>query len=533
MDLIIHGHFYQPPRENPWTGQIDPEPSARPFHDWNERIHAECYGPNSAVNLPATQAGADLTVNNYANISFDFGPTLLWWLEREHPQTYARIIAADRQSVEKHGGHGNAIAQAFNHAILPLCNERDRRTQVHWGLADFRYRFGRDAESMWLPETACNDEVLGLLIDEGLRFVILAPQQVKRSRTAIPACPDPASPDREWQSVSDGAFDTSIPYRYLHRDGSGRSIAVFFYDQEISHAIAFAQALSSSTSLVQHFARRTQQAKSLVNVATDGESYGHHHKFGDLCLAHALEFEAPAQGFTIMNYGEYLELHPPAMEVEISNGAAGEGSSWSCTHGVDRWIRDCGCHTGGEAGWNQSWRGPMRDALDYLRDQASVYFESSRGELFLDPWAARDEAIALILEQTKSREEFLRRHAPRPLTRDQEQAALLFLEMQRQLLLMYTSCGWFFNDISGIEPIQVLKYACRAIEIIDQLELPSPRRQFLAILAAAKSNRPELGNGADIYERLVEPLSRLAHTVGAHATGEDLSRSEPPAVAGG
>ncbi|MDX6611441.1 MAG: hypothetical protein QOD75_627 [Blastocatellia bacterium] len=531
--LIIHGHFYQPPRENPWTGEIDPEPSAQPFHDWNERIHAECYGPNSAVHLSGAATGLDLVVNNYANISFDFGPTLLSWLAREHPQTYGRIIAADGESVEKHGGHGNAIAQAYNHAILPLCNDRDRLTQVRWGLADFRYRFGREAESIWLPETACNDDVLGILIDEGMRFVILAPQQAKQSRTGTPACPGEklSNPEAsQWQNVANGKIETGIPYRYLHRDGSGRSLAVFFYDAEVSHAIAFAQALSSSASLVNHIARRLQNANSLVNVATDGESYGHHHKFGDLCLAHALQFEAPAQGFAIMNYGEYLGEHPPTMEVEISDGG-GEGSSWSCSHGLGRWIRDCGCHTGGEAGWNQSWRGPLRDALDYLRDYASRYFEATRGELFIDPWSARDESIALVLDQTKSREEFLRRHAPRPMTRDQEQAALLFLEMQRQLLLMYTSCGWFFNDISGIEPIQIMKYACRAIEIMGHLELPSPRSQFLAILTNAKSNRPEIGNGADIYERLVEPISGAAKTAGLR--GAVQTTSEPPAVAGG
>ena len=282
---------------------------------------------------------------------------------------------------------------------------------------------------------------------------------------------------------------------------------MFFYDPEISRAIAFEQALASSRTLVDRFVQRGGGAHSLLNIATDGESYGHHHKFGDLCLAHALEIEAPARGFVVTNYGEYLDQHPPAAEVEISNGPDGEGTSWSCSHGVSRWIRDCGCHTGGEAGWNQTWRQPLRNALDFLRDEAAIYFEATRGELFIDPWAARDDAITLVLNQEKSREEFLRDHAPRPLTREQELKALLFLETQRNTLLMYTSCGWFFNDISGIEPVQILKYASRAIELMDQLGLPSPRRQFLEILAKAKSNRPEMGNGADIYTRLVEPAN--------------------------
>ncbi len=501
--LIIHGHFYQPPRENPWTGIIDPEPGAHPFNDWNERVHAECYQPNTAARI-TDETKIERFVNNYARISFDFGPTLLGWLERQHAETYARILAADAESARRRNGHGNAIAQAYNHTILPLCDERDRRTQVRWGLADFAYRFGREPEAIWLPETACNDDVMGLLIDEGLRFVILAPQQAERVRSLD---------QDEWQSVAGGIIDTSAPYRYFHRNGSGRSIAVFFYDQELARAIAFEQALASSGSLVDRFARAAIKdggaggAGHLVNVATDGESYGHHYKFGNLCLAYALEVDAPTRGFWITNYGEYLEQYPPAAEVEISSGPEGEGTSWSCTHGVSRWIRDCGCHTGGEPGWNQSWRQPLRNALDFLRVEAAVYFEATRGELFTDPWAARDAAIELILDQDKSREEFVGHHAPRELNRVEEQRALAFLELQRNTLLMYTSCGWFFNDISGIEPIQILKYACRAIELMDQLDLPSPRQRFLEILAEAKSNRPELGNGSDIYRRLVEPTN--------------------------
>jgi alpha-amylase/alpha-mannosidase (GH57 family) len=524
--LIIHGHFYQPPRENPWTGIIDPEPSAQPFHDWNERIHAECYQPNTSVRI-LNATGREQLVNNYAHISFNFGPTLLSWLERNHAETYARIIAADAESASQNNGHGNAIAQAYNHTNLPLSNARDRRTQVRWGRADFRHRFGREPEAMWLPETACNDDVLGLLIDEGLRFVILAPQQaarVRKVRTSIasgsPAgqfhCGGPDSPDEaggmegsdEWRIVTRNTIDTSIAYKYFHRDGSGRSIAVFFYDQELAHTIAFEpQALASSAALVERFAERTTGAGTLVNVATDGESYGHHHKFGELCLAYALTLDAPRRGFVVTNYGDYLDRNSAEMEVEISNGQEGEGSSWSCTHGVSRWIRDCGCHTGGEPGWNQSWREPLRNALDILRDEAAASFEGTRGELFVDPWAARDEAISLILDEQKSREEFLHRQAPRDLSREEKQRALLFLEVQRNALLMYTSCGWFFSDISGIEPVQILKYAARAIDLMDQLGLPSPRWRFLETLSQAKSNRPEFGNGADIYRRLVEPCN--------------------------
>lgn len=513
-ELIIHGHFYQPPRENPWTGAIDPEPGAQPFHDWNERIYAECYLPNTAARILDVTAN-ERFINNYAHISFDFGPTLLSWLQRSHPETYARILAADVDSARRNNGHGNAIAQAYNHAILPLSNERDRRTQVRWGLADFRYRFGREPEAIWLPETATNDDVLGLLINEGLRFVILAPQQaarVRNSRTGIAACPGRANrvagaeTENGWQSVAHNTIDTSVAYNYFHLDGSGRSIAVFFYDQELAHAIAFEQALASSASLVGHFVQRTVGAGPLVNVATDGESYGHHHKFGELCLAYAVAVDAPAREFAITNYGDYLDRHPPQMEVEINNGQEGEGSSWSCAHGVSRWIRDCGCHTGGTPRWNQSWRTPLRAALDVLRDEGAAAFEATRGKLFVDPWSARDDAISLVLDENESRERFLNRRAPRELTREEQQQALLFLELQRNALLMYTSCGWFFSDISGLEPIQILKYAARAIELMDQLGLPSPRERFLETLSAAKSNLLESGSGADIYRRLVEPL---------------------------
>jgi alpha-amylase/alpha-mannosidase (GH57 family) len=494
--LIIHGHFYQPPRENPWTGVIEVEPTAAPFHDWNERIHSECYLPNACARISDPATGRELFINNYANISFNFGPTLLSWIESNHPDTYKLIIDADHLSASARGGHGNAIAQAYGHAILPLCNERDRETQIRWGVADFRYRFGRDPESMWLPETACNDGVMGALIDAGLRFVILAPNQAARVRPIG---------ESEWTEVNEHTIDTSVAYRYLHRDGSGRSIAVFFYDGPTARAIAFESLLRSSRDLVDRFAQAAQGRK-LINVATDGETYGHHFKFGELCLAHALEIEAPARGFRVTTYGELLDHRPPVFEIEINNGRDGEGTSWSCAHGVSRWIRDCGCHTGGEPGWTQLWRTPLRQALDLLRDENLVHFESTRGTLFVDPWVARDGSIELILDQNYSREEFLHQHAGRWLTTDEQWRALTFLELQRMLLLMYTSCGWFFNDLSGIETIQILKYAARAMDLMEQLELPSVRERFLEILAEAESNRREFGTGADIFRQQVEPL---------------------------
>ncbi|HET6893225.1 MAG TPA: DUF3536 domain-containing protein [Pyrinomonadaceae bacterium] len=497
--LIIHGHFYQPPRENPWTGKVEQEIGAAPYHDWNERIHAECYAPNAWARVNGPQQATERTINNYERISFNFGPTLLSWLERHHPSTYERSLEADRISADVHGGHGNAIAQAYGHAILPLCNERDRLTQVLWGTADFRHRFRREPESLWLPETACNNATLDLLIEQRLRFVILAPHQGARYR-----CLD----NEEWQGRQDVEIDSSRTYRYVHQDGSGRSITVFFYDGPTSRAIAFERVLASSQALVQKLKEAASKGK-LVNVATDGETYGHHFKFGDLGLAHTVEIEAPATGFQITNYGEYLDKHPAEAEVEIDQGPDGEGTSWSCVHGVSRWMGDCGCHTGGEPGWNQSWRGPLRAALNLLNDHAAAQFEDAGSDLFSDPWQARNNYIEVILDPLV-RENFLRRHRKKDLSPGNERRALAFLEMQHHSLLMFASCGWFFSDISGIETVQVLKYAARVMELMDESRLPSVRHEFLEALAEAKSNRPELGTGADIYRRLVLAASPLS-----------------------
>ena len=490
--LIIHGHFYQPPREDPWTGKVEQESGAAPYHDWNERIHAECYAPNAWAKIIGPSA-VERTVNNYEHISFNFGPTLMSWLEEHHPATYERILEADRASFVTRAGHGNAIAQAYGHAILPLCNERDRLTQVLWGIADFRHRFQREPEALWLPETACNNATLDLLIEQGLRFVILASHQAARYKL-------PGS--TAWES---GDIDISRPYRHLHQDGSGRSIAIFFYDGPASRAIAFERALSSSEALVQKF-KEVAVGHEMVNVATDGETYGHHFKFGDLCLAHTIEVEGPRAGFRMTNYGEFLDHHSAEADVQIDEGPSGEGTCWSCVHGVSRWARDCGCHTGGEEGWNQAWRAPLRAALNVLRDYAAVQFENA--DLFVDPWQARNAYIEVILDPL-AREDFLRRHARDELTLADADRAFALLEMQRYALLMFASCGWFFSDISGIESVQVLKYAARVIELMDELGLPSVREEFLEALSEARSNRPELGTGADIFRmQIVAALPR-------------------------
>ncbi|MGH7917586.1 MAG: DUF3536 domain-containing protein, partial [Candidatus Binataceae bacterium] len=512
--IIIHGHFYQPPRENPWTGALDREESAHPYHDWNERVFAECYRANAFARILDGAGRVERIVNNYANISFNFGPTLLNWLASTHPRTYARIIEADRLSARRHHGHGNAIAQGYNHAILPLCNERDRTTQVLWGLADFRHRFGREPEALWMPETACNDLTLGSLIEAGLKYAILSPQQAQRVRPLKGG---------EWRDVSNGGIDPRRAYRCFHHDGSGRSIVLFFYDDPMARAVAFEGALSSSHNLLERLELARGGDGALVNVATDGESYGHHFHFGDRCLAYALEVEAAKHRFEVTNYGEFLEDHPPQDEVELKAGPGGEGTAWSCAHGVGRWYRDCGCATGGQEGWSQAWRGPLRLALDLLRDHAAYYFEEAGADLFRDPWAARDEYIELLLDPATRREFFLDRRAGRRLHDSEMVRALDLLELQRAAMLMYTSCGWFFADISGIEAVQVMKYAGRVLDFIEELDFEVPRGEFLDTLAGAQSNIPGMGSGADVYRRLVAPCRTTPRRIAAHLSISGLA----------
>ncbi|HVN26874.1 MAG TPA: DUF3536 domain-containing protein, partial [Candidatus Binataceae bacterium] len=508
--IIIHGHFYQPPRENPWTGALEREESARPAHDWNERIHAECYRSNAFARVVNGKGQIERIVNNYANLSFNFGPTLMRWLEVAHPETNTRIVAADRISCERNAGHGGAIAQAYNHAILPLCNARDLRTQIKWGIADFRYRFEREPEAMWLPETACNDKVMSALIDAGMKYVILSPHQAERTRAI-----EPRESHAEWKNVADGSIDPRKPYKYLHRDGSGRSMAVFFYDDGIARAIAFENLLWSSEALLDRLVSGAAGGP-LVNVATDGESYGHHYKFGDRCIAYAFEVEARRRGLEVTNYGAYLARNPPRDEVEIKPGPDGEGTAWSCVHGVGRWYRNCGCHTGGEPEWNQEWRTSLRAAYDLLRDECARGFEELGARLFRDPWKARDDFIEVVLYRSAAHDAFLARHARHKLDSAARLRALTLLEMQRNAMLVYTSCGWFFNELSGIETVQTMKYAGRTMDLMESLGLPTPHDRFLEVLSQAKSNLPEMGNGADVFRRFVMPCRVTPKRIAAH-----------------
>ncbi|MCF8061154.1 MAG: DUF3536 domain-containing protein [Deltaproteobacteria bacterium] len=501
--VCIHGHFYQPPRENPWLEAVEIQDGAAPYHDWNKRITAECYAVNAASRILDDQDRILRIVNNYEKMSFNFGPTLLSWLEAHSPFVYQAVLEADQRSSERFSGHGSALAQPYNHMIMPLANAGDKETQVIWGMRDFEHRFGRRPEGMWLPETAVDLKTLDVMAAQGIRFTILAPLQARRRR----------APRGPWKDAGEHPVDSRLPYRV--RLPSGRDMTVFFYDGAVSRAVAFERLLSSGEALAerlaQGFSDETEKAQ-LVHIATDGESYGHHHRFGDMALAYAIHTIETRGLARMTNYGEFLALHHPEQEAEIA-----ENTSWSCEHGVGRWKADCGCHTGAHPGWNQAWRAPLRTALDDLSADLARLFEEEGGNRFRDPWAARNDYIDVILDRSEeSRRSFFERHAAAATDGDKEAAFLKLLEMQRHAMLMYTSCGWFFDDISGIEAVQILRYAARAIELAEEFGAGDIGTRFMEALAAAQSNRMDQGTGRHIYERAVARSRADFSKVAAH-----------------
>jgi hypothetical protein len=509
--VCIHGHFYQPPRENPWLEAVELQDSAYPYHDWNERVTAECYAPNSAARILNTEQRIIRILNNYEKISFNFGPTLLSWLEIKSPKVYRAILQADQVSKERFSGHGSAIAQSYHHIIMPLANQRDKHTQVVWGIRDFEHRFGRFPEGMWLPETAVDIETLEILAKLGIKFTILAPCQ---------ACQEGKIGGRSWKDVSGERIDPSMPYRL--NLPSGRKISLFFYDGPISRAVAFEDLLANGEGfakrLMAGFAEDLRPWPELVHIATDGETYGHHHRFGEMALASALAYIESNQLAQITNYGEYLERHPPIHRVEIV-----ENTAWSCIHGIERWRSNCGCNSGGHKEWNQEWRQPLREALDWLRDTLAPKYEQRVQELLKDAWAARDEYIDVVLDRSnESVERFLKKHAVRELDANERVVVLRLLELQRHAMLMYTSCGWFFDDVSGVETVQVLHYAGRALDLAQQVFGDRLEADFLQRLAKAKSNIPEHGDGARIYETFVKPSRVDLLKVGSHYAVSDI-----------
>lgn len=513
--VCIHGHFYQPPRQNAWLEYVEVQNSAQPFHDWNERVTDECYTPNTAARILDKVGSISQITNNYSKISFDFGPTLLSWLEQNAPETYHDIIKSDQESQTNFSGHGSAVAGVYNHMILPLANQRDKYTQVLWGIRDFEWRFGRKPEGMALPELAVDLETLDIMAAQGIKFTFLAPHQAKRVRRIS---------SHSWQEVIHESIDTSMPYRLDLP--SGRSLSIFFYNGNIAHAVAFDNLLRNG----EEFARRLNTAFStkstkpqLVHIVTDGETYGHHHRFGDMALAYAISYLETNLSSQMTNYAEYLEKYPPTFEVEIV-----ESTSWSCFHGVERWRSDCGCQTGGQLGWNQAWREPLRQSLDWLRDKLAPDCEEKTSQFLKDPWLARNEYIEVILNRSPENvQQFLNRNAKRELDKTEKVTVLKLLELQRYSMLMYASDGWFFADISGIESVQNMQYMARAVQLAEELFGEKIESRLLKILEAAKSNLPEYSNGRCIYEEQIKPSVLYLNRVTANYAASSVFEKYP------
>lgn len=510
--ICIHGHFYQPPRENAWLGVVEMQDSAAPFHDWNEKINFECYAPNTAARILDDQGQINNIISNYSRISFNFGPTLLSWLEENDPGTYLSILEADRHSIEHFGGHGSAVAQSYSHLIAPLANLRDIETQIKWGIADFEYRFNRLPEGMWLAETAVDTRTLEALADNGIKYTILAPRQGKAIRKIG---------ETEWTELAPDSIDPRRPYRC--QLPSGKEIVLFFYHGGIAQGVAFDGYLNDGDYFASKFQEVFDDDESfqLAHIATDGESYGHHHRHGEMALAACLQAIQKNPAVHLTNYGQYLELADIEYEAQIH-----ENSSWSCVHGVERWRSDCGCHTGGHGDWNQAWRKPLRETLNWLRDELIPLYLRETEHLLHHPWKARNAYIEVILDRSPEKiKEFLANHAKITLNERQKTRVLRLLEMQRNAMLMFTSCGWFFDEISGIETDQILQYANRAIHYADQVAGINLHDAFLRKLADAPSNIYE--NGASSYQQNVIPAKVDLVRMGMHYAASSLFEAYP------
>lgn len=508
--ICIHGHFYQPPRENAWLEEIEIQESASPYHDWNERIAQECYGPNAYSRIMDSEGKIENIVNNYARISFNFGPTLLSWLETKSPRIYEAILTADEESLKRFDGHGSAVAQVYNHIIMPLAKRRDKETQVQWGLYDFEKRFNRKPEGMWLAETAVDTETLEVLAEHNIKYTILAPSQANCWRN---------EGEKDWIE----GIDSRHPYRC--KLPSGKEITLFFYDGDRSQGVAFNGYLNDGKKFAKELASgfSDNENPEMVHIATDGESYGHHHRNGDMALAYCLQYIEDQNLATLCNYGYYLAQYPPTREAQIK-----ESTAWSCAHGVGRWERNCGCHTGGMPGWNQEWRAPLREGLNWLRDAFDYLFEEEVSKFIQDPWKMRNDYIEIIFKRNREKlKNFIARRAKRELTQRETTHVIRLLDMEKQSMLMFTSCGWFFNEISGIETTQILQYACRGIQLAGSETSKNLEPKFLEYLAKAHSNLPEKGSGKDLYLREVKPRRLSLTQVGMHYAANSLFKDDP------
>ncbi len=482
--LCIHGHFYQPPRQDPWIEDVLPEGSAAPYMNWNERIARECYSPLAFARLLDKDGYVREMVNCYEWISFNFGPTLLSWIERHLPQTYSRILEGDRLSLER-TGHGNAIAQVYHHSILPLDSPRERKMEIRWSIHDFRARFGRDPEGMWLAEAAVDTPTLEDLAAEGISFTILSPQQAE---AILP-------PEKDtWVEVDENSLDTSRPYRLDLP--SGQHMVVFFYHGPLSTAVAFEHLLADGEGFWQRLSSESGEKMKLL--ATDGESYGHHSKFGEMALAYVLDQGRKGRdGNRLANCPELLEAFPPQCKVRIK-----EQSSWSCMHGLKRWQEHCGCADGGHPDWRQYWRKPLRRALNYLKYYADEHFQKQGKEIFAD----RESALldyGRVLAGAESGSAFATENFLEA-GEEKKQLGWTLLEMQRHCLASFSSCAWFFDDIYRLEPMNALTSALRGMQLLQVAGGPDVRGGFLEILEDADSNREDVGSGKEIWEKDIE-----------------------------
>jgi len=490
--ICIHGHFYQPPRENPWLEAIEQQETALPYHDWNERICAECYAPNTAARIVNERKKIIDIINNYSKISFNFGPTLFSWMECSEPQIYEAILKADRTNRQA-SSHGAAIAQCYSHMIMPLANSRDKKTQVLWGIRDFEQRFERKPEGMWLPETAVDIKSLELMAENGIQFTILSPYQAKNVKKLS---------ENDWTEVTGGRINPQLPY--ICKLPSGKQIVIFFYDGNVSHDVAFGDLLANGNNLANRLLGCFPEQAStdvLVHIAVDGETFGHHHKFGDMALAYFLRRIETDSDAEIITYGAFLNKVKPEYEVEVI-----ENSSWSCSHGVGRWSYDCSCALDPNSGWNQKWREFLRNALDWLRDEMAIHYENEIKKWTDDPWLVRDHYVDVILDRSEENvERFFKEYIKGSLSYEDRTQILKLLELQRYAMAMYTSCGWFFDDISRIESVQIMLYAARAIQLAKDLFSIELERPFLDLLEQAKSNLKEYKDGKVIFNKIVKP----------------------------
>ena len=527
ISLVVHGHFYQPPRENPWSDELETEPSATPFHDWNARINAECYRANAYARIHDRGGRIASIENNYARMSYNFGPTLARWIERHDARTHTRLVAADAEQ-ERRVGAGGALAQAYAHPILPLASALDRRTQILWGLADFRRRFGRPAQGFWLPETAASTATLEALIDLGVSFTIVAPEQVSAVRA-----PATGAGAGEWTPVTRDSVDTGRVYKWMHPDGSGRFLNVAVFDGPLSRAVAFGETTHDAAAFVaaiEAAAQRSSVPNPLVLCASDGELFGHHKKFADLNLAFTTFVEGPRHAINPTNLAAFLREHPATWEMKLNEGPDGKGSAWSCAHGVGRWWKDCGCSMmPPEQGWNQRWRTPLRAALDTLQAAAASFYEDAGSALLLDPWGARDAYGEVVDQPVPERDALLATFGTEALAaggEDAREEARLLLEMQRATLLMYASCGFYFDDVAGLEATLIIRLAAYAADLMQQAGGEPPLVEMLDLLTTAKSNQGGQ-TGADVFRQALQDRMTPARAIATVALARAAAPDDP------